>query len=292
MTHRKGIILAGGSGSRLYPITKIISKHLLPIYDKPMIYYAISTLMLANIREILIISTYDQQKNYKKILKDGSQWGLKFKYKVQKHPNGIAEAFILARNFINNSNCALILGDNFFYGDSFSDILIRNSNQTSKSTIFSCYVSNPTDYGVLETNKNGKVLNIKEKPKRPKSNYVVTGLYFYDSNVSYFAKSLKKSNRNELEITDLNNIYLKQKKLNVVQLSRGFTWFDTGTFDKLVEANVYVKTVQSQKGLLIGCLEEIALSKKWVSEDIVISNIIKSGNSNYNRYVKNLIKNK
>ena len=287
---RKGIILAGGDGTRLYPNTIAISKHLLSVYDKPMIYYSLSTLMLANIREILIICKKDDLKLYKKLLNDGSKFGIKLSYKIQDKPNGIAEALIIAKNFLKNSPCVLILGDNIFYGPSFQKILLNANKNKNNATVFSYYVKNPSDYGIINFNKN-KIISIEEKPVHPKSHYALTGLYFYPKNVANIAKKLKPSERKELEITDLNNIYLKNKKLSNIFLGRGFTWLDAGNIDSLFEASLFIKTLQSRQGSKICCPEEIALKKKFISPKILEKSINKIKSKEYRQYVLNIMDN-
>tara|TARA_E500000178_G_C16853281_1_gene676173 strand:+ start:10 stop:903 length:894 start_codon:yes stop_codon:yes gene_type:complete len=286
----KGIVLAGGSGTRLYPVTSGISKQLLPIYDKPMVYYPISVLMLADIKEILIISTPHDIENYKKLLGDGSQFGINLSYSVQEKPNGLAQAFLLGENFIGDDNVVLILGDNIFYGHNFANYLIETKKTNSGATVFAYHVSDPNRFGIVNFNKNGKVLTIEEKPKKPKSNYAVTGLYFYNNKVVEYAKSLKYSRRGELEITDLNNIYLSKKKLNVKLLSRGFAWLDTGTHETMMDASNFVQTVESRQGLKIACLEEIAFDKKWINKKNLKKLSKKYGNNNYGKYLESIIK--
>jgi len=287
LQNRKGIILAGGTGSRLHPITLGSSKQLLPIYDKPMIYYPLSVLMLSEIKEILLISTPQDIDSYKNILSDGSHLGLNVKYEVQQKPNGLAEAFILGESFIGNSNTCLILGDNLFYGQNFSEMLVRASNSQSGATIFGHQVKNPNQFGVVDFNENGEVLSIEEKPLVPKSNYAVTGLYFYDNNVVEYAKSIEPSNRGELEITDINNIYLNNNQLNVELLGRGFSWLDTGTYDALLDAGNFVKNIQTSHGYMIGCIEEIAYNKGWISRDELIS-IAQRYKTSYGEYLNKL----
>ena len=263
----KGIILAGGSGTRLYPITKSISKQIIPIYDKPMIYYPLSVLMLAQIREILIISTPRDLPIYKELLGDGSKLGMSFSYEVQLEPNGIAEAFIIGEKFIGNDSVALILGDNVFYGQGFSEILMKVSTLKEGACIFGYYVDNPTAYGVVEFDNKGKVLSIEEKPQKPKSKYAVPGLYFYDNDVVEIAKNLEPSSRGELEITDVNREYMKRGKLKVQLLGRGFAWLDTGTHDALLEASNFVQAVQKRQGLYIACIEEIAYGNGYIDKE-------------------------
>ena len=266
----KGIILAGGSGTRLYPLTMITSKQLLPIYDKPMIYYPLSTLMLAGIRDILIISTPTDLPNFEKLLGDGSSYGIRLSYKVQPSPDGLAQAFILGEEFIGDDCCAMVLGDNIFYGNSFGKMLkeaAHNAEENHRANVFGYFVEDPERFGVVEFDKDGKAVSIEEKPKEPKSNYAVTGLYFYDNRVVEFAKNLKPSARGELEITDLNRIYLEDGSLNVELLGQGFTWLDTGTHESLVDATNFVKTVEQHQHRKIACLEEIAYLNGWISKD-------------------------
>lgn len=262
----KGIILAGGSGTRLYPLTKAISKQIMPIYDKPMIYYPLSVLMLANIREILLISTPRDLPMFEELLGDGSQLGIKLKYKVQKYPNGLAEAFILGEKFIGDDNVCLILGDNVFYGAGFSGLLEEAAKLKEGAVVFGYPVKDPRAYGVVEFDKNGKAISLEEKPENPKSNYAIPGLYFYDNTVVKKSKSIKPSERGELEITTINEEYLKEGKLNVKQLGRGITWLDTGTHESLLQAANYVETIQNRQGYYVACIEEIAYRKKWINE--------------------------
>jgi len=261
----KGIILAGGSGTRLYPITKSISKQLLPIYDKPMVYYSLSVLMLADIKEILVISTPEHLPQYQDLLGNGEDFGIEISYTVQQKPNGLAEAFILGESFIGNSNVALILGDNIFYGQGFSSILNSASSRSVGASIFGYQVKDPERFGVAEVGKNNMVISIEEKPKAPKSNLAITGLYFYDNNVVEIAKSIRPSKRGELEITSVNQIYLNEDLLKLEILGRGFAWLDTGTYETLLQASHFVETIEKRQGFKIACLEEIAYRKKWIS---------------------------
>ena len=287
----KGIVLAGGAGSRLYPSTIAVSKQLLPIYDKPMIYHPISVLMLAGIREILIISTPSDLPNFEKLLGSGEQFGVKFSYKVQPKPEGLAQAFIIGGDFIGEDSVALILGDNIFYGSGFSGML--NSAEKKKknglATVFGYPVKDPERFGVVEFDSTGKVLSIEEKPKNPKSNYAVTGLYFYDNKVCEYAKSLKPSARGELEITDLNNCYLKDGKLRVDLLGRGFAWLDTGTHESMLQASQYVRTIEENQGIKIACLEEVAYRMGFVSKEDLCKNLANISNNGYYSYVKGIV---
>ena len=283
-SNMKGIILAGGSGTRLYPITKAISKQIIPVYDKPMIYYPMSVLMLAGIKDILIISTPRDIKLFEELFGDGSYLGLNLSYEIQAAPNGLAEAFIIGDKFIGNDPVALVLGDNIFYGQSFGRILEEASDIRNGANIFGYYVSNPSDYGVVEFDKDGKVISIEEKPKVPKSRYAVPGLYFYDNDVVNIAKNIKPSARGELEITAVNNEYLRRGKLNVKLFGRGMAWLDTGTHNTMLEASNFVETVQKRQGLYIACLEEIAYKKGYINRDQLIELaqlLIKSDYGNY-----------
>ena len=286
----KGLILAGGVGSRLHPITLSVSKQILPVYDKPLIYYPLSVLMLSGIRDILIISTPEDLDLYKRLLKDGSQFGVSIDYIEQQRPEGLAQAFLIGETFIGKENVCLVLGDNIFYGQHFTEKLERASKKELGATIFGCFTKQPERFGVIEFDANGKALSIEEKPPNPKSDFAVTGLYFYDNQVIEFAKSLKPSSRGELEITDLNNIYLKESNLDVEILGRGFTWLDTGTFDSLLEASQLVQTVQKSQGLKIACLEEIAFKKNWIDLEQIRSQANKLKNSPYGEYLKNITK--
>lgn len=281
----KGIILAGGSGTRLYPITHAVSKQLLPIYDKPMIYYPLSVLMLAKIREILIISNPEYIDLYKRLFQDGSHLGMKIEYKVQEKPRGIADAFLIGEDFISKDNVALILGDNVFYGVGLRLILERASTLREGAIIFGYYVNNPEEFGVVEFDKSGRVISLEEKPKNPKSNYAVPGLYFYDNTVVEKAKKLKPSQRGELEITDLNKEYLKEGNLKVEILGRGYAWLDTGTYDGLANATEFVRTMQKRTGLYIACIEEIAYRNGWISKDKLIELGEKYNKTEYGKYI-------
>ena len=286
----KGIVLAGGSGTRLYPSTMVVSKQLLPVYDKPMVYYPISVLMLAGIKDILIISTPHDLPNFEKLLGDGSQFGVKFSYKVQPSPDGLAQAFILGEEFIGKDSVAMVLGDNIFYGSGFSKSLKAAAERADDgvATVFGYYVKDPERFGVVEFDKNGKAISLEEKPKEPKSNYAVTGLYFYDNKVVEYAKNLKPSARGELEITDLNKVYLEKEALNVELLGRGFAWLDTGTHNSLLKAGQYVQTIEENQGIKIACLEEIAYRMGFLSKETICSNADKYKNNEYFSYVKNV----
>ncbi len=289
----KGIILAGGSGTRLYPLTKVTSKQLLPVYDKPMIYYPLSTLMLAKIREILIISTPQDLPNFERLLGDGSQFGVSFSYKVQEVPNGLAQAFVLGEEFIGDDDVCLILGDNIFYGNHFATMLKNAVNVTESSkraVIFGKYVNDPERFGVAEFDENGQVISLEEKPEHPKSNYAVVGLYFYDNRVVEYAKQLKPSKRGEYEITDLNKIYLENGELDIQVFGRGFAWLDTGTIESLAEASDYVKLVEDVQGIRISVPEEIAFYNQWINEEQILKAAEAYGKSPYGDHLRNIVK--
>ena len=282
----KGIILAGGSGTRLYPLTEVTSKQLLPVYDKPMIFYPLSTLMLAGIKDILIISTPRDLPNFEKLLGDGSEYGIKLSYKIQEQPNGLAEAFIIGEDFIGKDSVAMILGDNIFYGNGLSSNLKKAVNFTEKgAAVFGYYVDDPERFGIVEFNEKGEAISVEEKPKKPKSNYCVTGLYFYDNSVVKYAKFLKPSKRGELEITDLNRIYLEEGRLNVITLGRGYAWLDTGTVDALSEATEFVKVIEKRQGVMISAIEEIAYKNGWITKDKLTESANKYGKSSYGAHL-------
>ena len=285
---KKGIILAGGKGSRLSPLTKVINKQLLPLYDKPLIYYPLSILMLSGIRDVLIITNPNEDKNFKNILGNGLNFGIKIQYIEQKKPNGFPEAFIIGEKFINKENIALILGDNFFYGQGFTKRLKEKTKIKSGATIFTYQVNNPQDYGVAEIKKN-RVFSIEEKPKKPKSNHAITGLYFFDKNVTNYSKTLKPSKRGELEITDLLNKYLKKRRLNSVFMGRGSAWLDTGSIENLFESSQFISSIEKRQGLKIACLEEIALNNKWINKSHIKKQIKFYGNCDYSKYLKKII---
>ena len=290
----KGIILAGGSGTRLYPLTMVTSKQLLPVYDKPMVYYPLSTLMLAGIKDILIISTPQDLPNFERLLGDGSQYGIQLSYKEQPSPDGLAQAFLIGEEFIGDEPCAMVLGDNIFYGNGFSKLLreaVANSN-AGKATIFGYYVNDPERFGIVEFDENGKVISVEEKPQNPKSNYCITGLYFYDKRVVEYAKQVKPSKRGELEITDLNRIYLEDGSLNVKLLGRGFAWLDTGTMDSLVEASDFVKMIQVRQGIEISAPEEIAYINGWIDKETLLESASRYGKSPYGDHLKKVAEGK
>lgn len=285
----KGIILAGGSGTRLYPLTTVTSKQLLPIYDKPMVYYPLSTLMLAGINDILIISTPNDLPNFKRLLGDGSRFGIKLSYKEQPSPDGLAQAFILGEKFIGDDCCAMVLGDNIFYGAGLGVILDtakRNAEENHRATVFGYHVEDPERFGIVEFDKTGKVLSVEEKPEKPKSPWAITGLYFYDNRCVEYAKNQKPSARDELEITDLNRVYLENGELDVKLLGRGYAWLDTGTMDSLIDAGDFVRTIQNQQGIRISAPEEIAYRKGWIGKDKLIESAEKYGKSDYGKYLK------
>lgn len=285
----KGIILAGGAGTRLYPLTMVTSKQLLPVYDKPMIYYPLSTLMLAGIKDILIISTPEDTPRFEHLLGDGSQFGISLSYKVQPSPDGLAQAFILGDEFIGNDSCAMVLGDNIFYGNGFSSILRdakANAEENGRATIFGYYVNDPERFGIVEFDSNGKVISVEEKPKNPKSNYCITGLYFYPAGVSDMAKAVKPSARGELEITTLNDMYLRKDDLDVKLLGRGFAWLDTGTMDSLVDAADFVRMIEQRQSIKISAPEEIAFKNGWISKDKLLESARRYGKSPYGEHLK------
>ena len=289
-TQVKGIVLAGGSGTRLYPLTQAISKQLLPVYDKPMIYYPLSTLMLAGIRDILIITTPHDAPLFHHMLGDGSQWGINLEFAVQPNPGGLAEAFIVGKFFIGNERCALVLGDNIFYGHGISGLLATASGREHGATVFGYRVKDPERYGVAEFDSDGLVISIEEKPDQPKSNYAVTGLYFYDNKVVDYAEALQPSIRGELEITDLNNVYLQQQALKLESLGRGVAWLDTGTHASLIQAGTFIQTIEERQGLKIGCPEEIAFANGWMSADMLLEQAARLSKNSYGEYLRDLVK--
>ena len=286
---KKGIILAGGSVTRLYPLTKVVSKQLMPIYDKPMIYYPLSTLLLAGIKEVLIITTPQDVELYKLLLQNGEQWGIKIEYAVQPSPDGLAQAFIIGENFIKDEGCALILGDNIFYGNNLATILQQAVKEKDCATVFAYYVSDPNRYGVVEFDKEGRAISLEEKPQNPKSNYAVTGLYFYDNKVVELAKSLKPSPRGELEITDINKAYLKEGRLNVQTMNRGYAWLDTGTHESLLQASAFVQTVEQRQGLKIACIEEIVYRLGYINSEQLINLAKPLAKNDYGKYLIKLV---
>lgn len=290
----KGIILAGGSGTRLYPITQVVSKQLLPVYDKPMIYYPLSMLMLSGIRDILIISTPEDTPRFEALLGDGSRFGINLSYKVQPSPDGLAQAFILGEEFIGDDACAMVLGDNIFYGNGMRKRLLQavENAENGRASIFGYFVNDPKRFGVVEFDKDGKVVSIEEKPKEPKSNYAVTGLYFYPKGVSKKAKEVKPSARGELEITTLNQMYLEENTLDVILLGRGFTWLDTGTTDSLIEAASFVQLMQTHQGIVMSCLEEIAYKRGWITKEQVLETAKLLEKNAYGKHLKNVVEDK
>ena len=287
--HRKGIILAGGSGTRLYPITRVISKQLLPVYDKPMIYYPLSTLMQAGIREILVITTPHEQALFRKLLGDGTQWGIKISFAVQENPDGLAQAFIIGEEFLAGSPSCLILGDNIFHGGGLKELLSRCMNRMDGSTVFGYWVRDPERYGVVEFDDAMRVLSLEEKPSRPRSNYAVTGLYFYDDRASQFARELQPSPRGELEITDLNRCYLEDGSLHLERLGRGYAWLDTGTHESLQQASSFIETIETRQGLKVACPEEIAFMQGWIDRERVLALAEPLRNSGYGEYLVQLL---
>jgi len=285
---KKGIILAGGSGTRLYPLTQVISKQLMPLYDKPMIYYPLGTLMLAGIRDILIITTPKDLPLFEALLKDGHQWGVNINFKVQPYPGGLAQAFIIGRNFVGKHGVCLILGDNVFYGDSLVSLMNKACKRKKGATVFGYWVSDPKNYGVAEFNSKGNVVKVEEKPKKPKSNYAITGLYFYDNQVLDIAASLKPSKRGELEITDVNKVYLKKNMLALEKMGQGFAWLDTGSHDSLLAASNFIETIESRQGLKICCPEEIAFNLKWINAKKLKQLALPLKNNGYGKYLLHL----
>ena len=288
----KGIILAGGSGTRLYPLTMVTSKQLLPVYDKPMIYYPLSTLMLAGIQDILIISTPTDLPNFERLLGDGSNFGIHLSYKEQPSPDGLAQAFLIGADFIGDDSCAMVLGDNIFYGNGLSPMLKKAASKQEGATVFGYYVDDPERFGIVEFDKNGKAISIEEKPEHPKSNYCVTGLYFYDKHVVEMARKVKPSARGELEITDLNRMYLEQGSLDVVTLGRGYAWLDTGTADALAEASEFVRVIENRQGVQISAVEEIAYRNGWIGKEKLLESAEQYGKSSYGKHLKQVAEGK
>lgn len=288
----KGIVLAGGSGTRLYPLTMVTSKQLLPVYDKPMIYYPLSTLMMAGIKDILIISTPNDLPNFERLLGDGSKFGINLSYKVQPSPDGLAQAFLLGEEFIGDDSCAMVLGDNIFYGNGLGKLLKQAAARENGATVFGYYVDDPERFGIVEFDENGKAVSIEEKPKNPKSNYCVTGLYFYDKDVVAKAKQVKPSARGELEITDLNKMYLEENKLEVITLGRGFAWLDTGTIDALNEASEFVKVIENKQGIQISAIEEIAYRNGWITKEKLLEAADLYGKSSYGKHLRKVAEGK
>jgi len=287
----KGIILAGGSGTRLYPLTQVVSKQLMPLYDKPMIYYPLSTLLSAGIRDIFVITTPQDQSLFQELLKDGSQWGVNITYGAQPRPDGLAQAFLIGKDFIGNEGCSLILGDNVFYGTELPDLMETAQKRPKGATVFGYWVKDPQHYGVAEFDDNQKIIGVEEKPKQPKSHYAITGLYFYDNQVVDIAGSIKPSDRGELEITDVNRVYLEQSQLSVERMSRGFAWLDTGSHDSLLDAANFIETIQKRQGLMVCCPEEIAFSKGWISAEEVEKLAATLKKNEYGQYLTRMIAN-
>jgi glucose-1-phosphate thymidylyltransferase len=288
----KGIILAGGSGTRLYPLTQVVSKQLMPLYDKPMIYYPLSTLMLADIRDIFVITTPQDQSLFQELLRDGSQWGVNISYGVQPTPDGLAQAFIIGKDFIGNHGCSLILGDNVFYGNELPELMRKAQRREIGATVFGYWVKDPQNYGVAEFDSDNKVASVEEKPLKPKSSYAITGLYFYDNQVVDIASSIKPSARGELEITDVNRVYLEKSQLSVEQMSRGFAWLDTGSHESLLDASNFIETIQRRQGLMVCCPEEIAYSKNWITAEDLEKRALPLKKNGYGQYLIRLISKK